>query len=116
MCIYIYHYVDAKILQTPLNITAIEGMPVKLKCIVATNTQLEHYKLIWMKGDVFISGNGYTIESEQLDNSKKTQIHKHYLTIHQASPGAYTCLLISTSMETIDVKTQHVITESKYIP
>ena len=108
-------YVDAKILHSPFNITAIEGMPVKLECIVATNTPLEHYKLIWMKGDVFLTGNGYTIESEQLDDSRETQIHKHYLTIHQASPGAYSCLLISANMKVIDVKTQHVVTESKHI-
>ena len=36
-----------------------------------------------------------------------------YLTIHKATPGAYTCMLISTRRNEIDTKTQHVVTESK---
>ena len=85
-------------------------MPVKLKCTVKTNVQ-SNYKLIWMKGDEFVTGNGYSIESTQFDNNTNTQ--NHFLTIHKASPGAYTCMLLSTTRKVIDSKTQHVVTESE---
>ena len=79
-----------------------------------TNThQLQHYKLIWMKGDVFVSGRGYSfdVESTQFDNN--TTIEDHFMTVHKASPGSYTCMLISTSRNVIDSKTQNVIIESE---
>ena len=85
-------------------------MPVKLKCTVKTNVQSK-YKLIWMKGDEFVIGNGYSIESTPFDSNNNTN---HFLTIHKASPGAYTCMLIYTTGEVIDSKTQHVVTESEY--
>ena len=65
-----------------------------------------------MKGDAFVTGNGYSIESTQFDSNTNTQ--NHYLTIHKASPGAYTCMLLSTTRKVIDTKTQHVVTESEY--
>ena len=65
-----------------------------------------------MKGDAFVTGNGYSMESTQFDNNTNT--HDHYLTIHRASPGAYTCILMYTTRKVIDTKTQHVITESEY--
>ena len=77
-------FTDAMILPTPSNITTFEHMPVKLKCTVMTNAQSK-YKLIWMTGDVFVTGNGYSIESTQFDNN--TSIQNHYLTIHEATPG-----------------------------
>ena len=104
-------YADAIILPTPVNITTFEDMPVKLKCTVVTNVQSK-YKLIWMKGDVFVNGNGYSIESIEFNNN--TNIQNHFLTIHKASPGAYTCMVISTTRKVIDSKTQHVVTESEY--
>ena len=106
-----YTYTDAIILPpTPLNITTFEDMPVKLKCTVKTNVQSK-YKLIWMKGDEFVTGNGYSIESTPFDSNNTN----HFLTIHKASPGAYTCMLIYTTGEVIDSKTQHVVTESEYV-
>ena len=114
--VYIYyHYVyfhstEAIILPTPLKINTFEDMPVKLKCTVKTNVQSK-YKLIWMKEDEFVTGNGYSIESAPFDNNINTQ--NHYLTIHKAAPGAYTCMLISTRKKEIDSKTQHVVTESE---
>ena len=99
------------ILPTPLNTTTFEDMPVKLNCTVKTNVQSNYYKLIWKKGDEFVTGNGYSIESTQFDSNTNTQ--NHFLTIHKASPGAYTCMLISTTREVIDSKTQHVVTESE---
>ena len=86
-------------------------MPVKLNCTVKTDVQSK-YKLIWMKGDVFVTGNGYSIESTEFN--KNTNIQNHFLTIHKASPGAYTCIVISTTRKVIDSKTQHVVTESEY--
>ena len=86
-------------------------MPVKLNCTVKTNMESK-YKLIWMKGDEFMTGNGYSIESTPFDSINNTQ--NHYLTIHKASPGDYTCMLISTASKVIDSKTQHVVTESEY--
>ena len=86
-------------------------MPVKLKCTVMTNIQPKYYKLIWMKENVFVTGIGYSTESTPFDNNTNTQ--NHFLTIHKASPGAYTCMLISTTREVIDVQTQYVVTESK---
>ena len=68
-------------------------MPVKLNCTAKTNVQSK-YKLVWMKGDAFVTGNGYSIESTQFDNNTNTE--NHYLMIHRASPGTYTCMLIST--------------------
>ena len=100
------------ILPTPHNITTFEGMPIKLNCTVTTNLQSEHYKLIWMKGNAFVSGSGYSIESTPFDNNTHTQ--NNYLTIHKASEGAYTCMLISTTRKVIDAKTQHVVTESEH--
>ena len=105
-----YMYTDAIILPTPLNITTFEDMPVKLKCTVKTNVQSK-YKLIWMKGDEFVTGNGYSIESTPFDSNNN--IENHFLTIHKASPGTYTCMLLSTTREVIDSKTQHVVTESE---
>ena len=110
---FICFSIDATILPTPSNITAYEDMPVKLKCTVKTNFQSK-YKLIWMKGDAFVTGSGYSIESTQFDSNTDAQLQHHYLTIHKASPGAYTCMLISTSRKVIDTKTQHVVTESEY--
>ena len=104
-------YIDARILQTPFNITTTEGMPVKLKCTVMTNIQPKYYKLIWMKENVFVTGIGYSTESTPFDNNTNTQ--NHFLTIHKASAGAYTCMLISTTREVIDIQTQYVVTESK---
>ena len=69
------------------------------------------YKLIWMKEHAFITGDGYSFESSECDNKMNTQ--NHYLTIHRANPGAYTCKLIFTNMKVIDTKTQHVVTESE---
>ena len=66
--------IDAIILSTPLNINTFEDTPVKLKCTVKTNVQSK-YKLIWMKGDVYITGNGYSIKSTEFDNSTNTQNH-----------------------------------------
>ena len=87
-------------------------MPVKLNCtIIMTNVLSEYYKLIWINGDAFVSGNGYSIESTQFDRNTNTQ--SHYLTIHEASPGAYTCMLISATRKVIDLKTQYVVTESE---
>ena len=86
-------------------------MPVKLNCSVQTNAQSK-YKLMWMKGDSFITGNGYSIGTTEFDGKTNTQ--NHYLTIRRASPGAYTCKLISTNMKIIDTKTQHVVTESEH--
>ena len=54
-----------------------------------------------MNGDAFVSGNGYSIESTQFDRNTNTQ--SHYLTIHEATPGAYTCMLISASRKVIVV-------------
>ena len=85
-------------------------MPVKLKCTVKTNVQSK-YKMIWMKGDEFVTGDGYSIESTKFDSNTNTQ--NHFLTIHRATPGAYTCMLISTRRKEIDTKTQHVVTESE---
>ena len=99
------------ILPTPLKINTFEDMPVKLKCTVKTNVQSK-YKLIWMKEDEFVTGNGYSIQSTQFDNNTNTQ--NHFLTIHKASLGTYTCMLISTTSEVIDSKSQHVVTESEY--
>ena len=99
------------ILQTPFNITATEGMPVKLNCTVMTDIHPRYYKLIWMKGSVFVTGNGYSTESTPFDNNTNSQ--NHFLTIHKASPGAYTCMLISTTRKIIDVQTQDVVTESE---
>ena len=98
------------ILPMPLNITTFENMPVKLRCTVKTNVQSK-YQLIWMKGDEFVTGNGYSIESTQFDSINNTQ--NHFLTIHKVSPGDYTCMLISTTRKIIDSKTQHVTTESE---
>ena len=109
---YVYTCIDATILPTPLNITTFENMPVKLRCTVKTNVQ-SNYKLIWMKGDEFVTGNGYSIESTLFDIINNTQ--NHFLTIHKASPGDYTCILISTTREVIDSKTQHVVTESELV-
>ena len=53
-------------------------MPVKLNCTVKTNVQSK-YKLIWMKGDAFVTGDGYSMESTQFDSNTNTQ--NHYLTI-----------------------------------
>ena len=58
-------YTDAIILPTPLKINTFEDMPVKLECTVKTNVQSK-YKLIWMKGDDFVTGIGYSIESTPL--------------------------------------------------
>ena len=85
-------------------------MPVKLNCTVKTNVESK-YKLIWMKGDEFVTENGHSVESTQFDSNTTTQ--NHFLTIHKASPGAYTCMLISTTSKVIDSKTQHVATESE---
>ena len=60
--------------------------------------------------ECFLSGSDYSIIFD--NNSTNTQ--NYYLTIHKASPGAYTCMLISTKKKVIDAKTQHVITESEY--
>ena len=98
-------------MPTPSNVTTFEGLPVKLNCTIQTNGPSK-FKLVWMKGDAFITGNGYSIESTAFDSKTNTQ--NHYLTIHRASPGAYTCKLISTSMKVIDTKTQHVVTESEH--
>ena len=65
-----------------------------------------------MKEDEFVTGNGYSVESTPFDSNTNT--HNHFLTIHKATPGAYTCMLISTTREVIDSKTQHVVTESEY--
>ena len=100
------------ILPTPLNITTFKSMPVKLNCTVITNLQPEHYKLIWMKGNVFASGSGYSIESTPFDNNTRTQ--NNYLTIHKANPSAYMCMLISTTRKVIDTRIQHVVTESEH--
>ena len=114
-----YHYIwlynftlctDAIILPTPLKINAFEDVPVKLKCTVKINVQSK-YKLIWMKGDKFVTGNGYSIESTPFDSNTNTL--NHYLTIHKATPGVYTCMLISARRKEIDTKTQHVVTESE---
>ena len=86
-------------------------MPVKLNCTVKTNVQSK-YKLIWMKGDAFVTGDGYSMESTQFDSNTNTQ--NHYLTIQKATPGAYTCMLISTRRKEIDAKTQHVVIKSEY--
>ena len=64
-----------------------------------------------MKEHAFITGDGYSFESSECDYKMNTQ--NHYLTIHRANPGAYTCKLISTNMKVIDTKTQHVVTESE---
>ena len=103
--------VDA-ILPTPLNIITFEGMPLKLNCIVMAKIQPEYYKLIWMKGDDFLPGSGYSVESTTFDNNS-TNTQNYYLTIQKASPGDYTCVLISTTRKVIDTKTQHVVTESE---
>ena len=105
--------VDAMILPTSLNITTYEGMPAKLNCTVMASNKPEYYKMIWMKGNVFLSGSDYSVESTTFDNNS-TNTQTYYLTIHKASPGAYTCMLISTKKKVIDAKTQHVITESEY--
>ena len=52
-----------------------------------------------------------SVDSIIFDN--ETNIQDHYLTIHKASPGAYTCKLISTSMEVIGTLPQHAVTESE---
>ena len=97
-------------MPTPSIIKAFEGLPIKLECTVQTNAQLQ-YKMVWMKGDSFITGNGYSYESTEFDSKTNTQ--NYYLTIHKASPGTYSCKLISTNMKLIEAKTQHVVTESK---
>ena len=104
--------IEVKILATPLNITAFEGMPVKLKCTVKTSAQLRYYKLIWMKEGLFLTSSDYSVESMQFRNG--TNIENHYLTIHKATMGAYTCTLVSTSWKVIDAKTQHIITKSEH--
>ena len=58
-----------------------------------------------------MTGNGYSIESTKFDSNTNTL--KNYLIIHKATPGAYTCMLISTRRNEIDIKTQHVVTESE---
>lgn len=110
---YIY-FIEARVLPTPLSITTFKDIPVKLRCTVMTKTQLKYYKLIWMKGDAFVSGSGYSfdVESKQVDND--TTIEDNYLTIHKASSGPYTCLLMSTNRDVIDSKTMNVITKSEH--
>ena len=111
--IYIYVYIDAFILPTPSNITNFEGMPVKLNCTVNYKTSAQSkYKLVWIKERAFITGDEYSFESSEFNSKTNTQ--NHYLTIHKANPGAFTCKLISTNSKVIDMKTQHVVTESKH--
>ena len=109
---YNYCNTEAKISPTPLNVTTFEGMPVKLKCTVKTTAQLHYYKLVWMKEDVFVTGTGYSVESTQFHSG--TNIENHYLIVHKASPGTYTCKLISTNWKVIDAKTQYIVTESEH--
>ena len=103
-------FIDAVILATPSNITTFEGMPIELKCTVKYTVQSK-YKMVWMKEDAFITGYGYSFKSTEFDSKTNTQ--NHYLTIHKASSGAFTCKLISTNMIAIDTKTQHVVTKSE---
>ena len=85
-------------------------MPMKLNCTVKTTDQSK-FKLIWMKEDAFITGDEYSFGSKEYDSKANTQ--NHYLTIHRANPGAYTCKLLSTNLKVIDKKTQHVVTQSE---
>ena len=85
-------------------------MPVKLNCTVKTTDQSK-FKLIWMKEDAFITGDEYSFASMEYDC--KTNTENHYLTIHKANPGAYTCKLLSTNMKVMDMKTQYVVTQSE---
>ena len=67
-----------------------------------------------MKENTFVSGSDYSFESSDPSPfDSNSIIQDHYLTMHKASQGNYTCVLISSNMKVIDTKTQHVVTESK---
>ena len=95
-----------------------ENMQLRLNCTIMARAYSKYYKLVWLKGDTFVSFGDlcYLMWSSEFHcDANNTQ--ESFLAIRRVvCPATYNCALMSTTGKIVDSKTYHIfVTKGKHL-